>query len=401
MAETGVYKLENGFWAYRFIIKVNGKQVINRKRKDENGQPFKTEKAASRARQLAIIKAQEDAGGRPKMQRVTFEEVYQIYTERGRSDRAYTTIKKQESLWKNHLKKRFGKRYIDEFTVAEINDYLSELYYKTGYSYRYTESFLKMFYLIFGQAYSRNLIETADYNRLCTNKDTRIRMPKMKIDDDMDVVAFSKNERNMLEVYFTGTNAETAYRLGRYCGLRINECYGLKWENINLEEGTIRIEQQMQYQDGLIKLVPLKTRNARRTIYLSDKMKNYFIKLHESYLKDKKELAKQRAQNQSFITDIDGGRLSCLELVNCLPNGKIQTNNSMKYHSRVIKEKFNMDFKFHYLRHTYGTLMAEMNTPVHLLENQMGHANINITQRYYIALSKSGIEILQDNLNKL
>ena len=23
MAETGVYKLENGFWAYRFIIKVN------------------------------------------------------------------------------------------------------------------------------------------------------------------------------------------------------------------------------------------------------------------------------------------------------------------------------------------------------------------------------------------
>jgi len=401
MAETGVYKLENGFWAYRFIIKVNGKSIVSRKTKDENGQPFKTEKSASRARQIAIIKAQEEGGMKPKRQRVTVEEVYNLYKERGRGDRAYNTIKKQESLWNNHIKERFGKRYIDEISVGEIKDYLTKLYYKVGYSYRYTESFLKMFYLIFGQAYSRNLLDGDIYNFLCKNKDTKISMPKLKVDDDMDIVTFDNDERNKLEVYFTGTNAETAYRLGRYCGLRINECYGLKWENVNLEEGTIKIDRQMQYQDGLIKLVPLKTRNARRTIYLSNRMRDFFSKLKAQYLTDKKELSKQRAQNQTYITDIDGKKISSLELVNTLPNGKIQTVNSMKYHSRTIKAKFNMDFKFHYLRHTYGTIMAELNTPVHLLENQMGHANIHITQRYYIALSKSGIEILQENLNRL
>ena len=401
MAETGVYKLENGFWAYRFIIKVNGKSIVSRKTKDENGQPFKTEKSASRARQIAIIKAQEEGGIKPKRQRVTVEEVYNLYKERGRGDRAYNTIKKQESLWNNHIKERFGKRYIDEISVGEIKDYLTELYYKVGYSYRYTESFLKMFYLIFGQAYSRNLLDGDIYNFLCKNKDTKISMPKLKVDDDMDIVAFDNDERNKLEVYFTGTNAETAYRLGRYCGLRINECYGLKWGNVNLEEGTIKIDRQMQYQDGLIKLVPLKTRNARRTIYLSNRMRDFFSKLKAQYFIDKKELSKQRAQNQTYITDIDGKKISSLELVNTLPNGKIQTVNSMKYHSRTIKAKFNMDFKFHYLRHTYGTIMAELNTPVHLLENQMGHANIHITQRYYIALSKSGIEILQENLNRL
>jgi hypothetical protein len=45
--------------------------------------------------------------------------------------------------------------------------------------------------------------------------------------------------------------------------------------------------------------------------------------------------------------------------------------------------------------------MAEMNTPTHLLCAQMGHGNIHITQRYYIALSATGIEVLQRNLKQL
>jgi integrase len=73
----------------------------------------------------------------------------------------------------------------------------------------------------------------------------------------------------------------------------------------------------------------------------------------------------------------------------------------MKYPTREIKSRFHINFKYHYLRHTYGTLMAEKNTPTHLLCNQMGHGNIHVTQRYYIALSKTGIEILKDNLNQL
>ena len=73
----------------------------------------------------------------------------------------------------------------------------------------------------------------------------------------------------------------------------------------------------------------------------------------------------------------------------------------MKYHSRILNEEYHIQFKFHYLRHTYGTLMAELNTPTHLLCNQMGHGNIHVTQLYYLAISKKGIDILQANLDKL
>ena len=395
---TGVYQLPNGLWAYRFTWRENGKKKNRKGTKDEFGNPLKTKKQAVAARKAALEK--EQAPGKP-IEKKTVEELYKVYCEHGRSGKAYATIKKQDSLWKNHLQKRFGSRFLDEISVAEINDYLSDLYYMEGRAYKYVESFLKMFYLLFGQAYSRNYLDVDTYNKLCINKDTKIHMPKMKVDEDTDIVSFSKEEIQRLDEYFIGTNAETAYMLGRYCGLRINECYGLKWENVNIEMGTIIIDRQMQYQEGLIKLVSLKTRNARRTLYMSPALKAHFTELKEQRETAQTELAAQREHNQIFIIDIDGKKISSLELVNSLPNGKIQTINSMKYHSRTIKEQLQIEFKYHYLRHTYGTRLAEMNTPSHILRNQMGHANINVTQRYYIAVSQIGIDLLMNNLTRI
>ena len=400
---AGVYQLDNGYWGYRFVLTVNGKKKAQKRVKDELGNPYKTQKQAAKARSIALAQEQAKIQLPPQKQiiRQTVTEVYQEYCEKGRSGKAYATIKKQDSLWNNHLKERFGKRYIDEITVAEIQDYLEELYYTDNRAYSYTESFLKMFYLIFGQAYSRNYIDVDSYNKLCVNKDTKIHMPKLKIDDDLDIVSFDDKATEQLDSYFSGTNAETAYMLGKYCGLRINECYGLKWSNVDLKSGTITIDRQMQYQNGLIKLVSLKTRNAKRKIYMCSKLKDYFKKLKRQQEQDKKELALQRQQNQTFIQDLNGEMISSLELVNSLPNGKIQTVNSMKYHSRTLQGEHNISFKYHYLRHTYGTNLAALNTPEYLLCNQMGHSNSNVTHKYYVAISERGVDELLKNLEKM
>lgn len=403
MAQTqnfGISQLPNGNWCYRFTRTVDGKRVNRKGSKDEAGNPLKTKKAAVQAKAIAEMRFEASLNQKPE-HRMTFGEVYIEYCERGRSGKAYSTIKKQDSLWKNHLEEKFGSRYIDSISVAEVNDYLSELYYKEGRAYQYVEGFLKMFYLVFGQAYSRNYLDVDIYNKLCVNKDSRICMPKMKVDEDNEIVAFTKEETERLDIYFQGTNAETAYLLGKCCGLRINECYGLKWENVDIENGRITIDRQMQYQDGLIRLVSLKTRNARRVIYMSQKLKEYFIRLAAETKAHKTDLKAQRAQNCTYIYDVDGNKISSLELVNSLPNGKIQTVNSMKYHSRTIKSVLKIDFKYHYLRHTYGTRLAELNTPTHILCNQMGHASGKVTERYYLAVSQHGIDILIRNLNSV
>ena len=258
-----------------------------------------------------------------------------------------------------------------------------------------------MFYLIFGQAYSRNYLATDVYNKLCINKDTKIHMPKMKIDEDTDIYSFNQEELDILEEHFIGSNAQIAYLLGRYCGLRISECYGLKWANIDLVEGTITIDRQMSYQNGIIKLVPVKTRNAKRKIYLGSRIKNCLAELKKQNQKYEKELYLQRQQNQTIIQDLDNQMVSSLELVNSLPNGKMQTVNSMKYHSRILQSEKNVPFKYHYLRHTYGTSLAVLNTPMHILCNQMGHASSKVTEKYYLSVSLKGVDVLKANLESI
>lgn len=399
--DTGIYQLKNGYWGFRYVIVVNGQRVERRRNVDENGNPFKTKTSASKARQAMIEHERNHSASQNIILRKTVTEVYNEYCEFGRAGKAYATIKKQDSLWNNHIKAKFGKRYVDDISVAEVNDYLTELYYTENRAYTYTESFLKFFYLIFGQSYSRNYLSAEQYDKLCKNKDTKIHMPKMKIDEETDIIIFSDDEMSVLSKYFTGTNAETAFMLGKYCGLRINECYGLKWCNVDFKKGIIKIDRQMQYQDGVIKLVSLKTRNARREIVIATPLKRYLKKIKQHRDEVAVLLEEQREQNQTFLMDMGKSKISSLELVNSLDDGKIQTVNSMKYHTQKIKKLYGITFKYHYLRHTYGTRLAMMNTPMHILCNQMGHASGNVTQKYYLGNSKQGLELLKNNLNQM
>jgi len=400
---AGVFQLPNGTWGFRYAYWIDGKQKDIKRTKDENGNPFKTEKAAMKARESAIIRVQSELSQPQKSpkKRATVAEVFAEYCETGRCGKAYGTTRKQDSLWKNHISKKFGKRYVDDIKVSEVMDYLSMLYYQEDRAYSYVEAFLKMFYLIFGQAYSRSYLDVDTYNTLCVNKNTKIHMPKMKVDEDNEIVSFSTSELDALDEYFKGTNAETAYLLGRYCGLRINECYGLKWSDIDFDNDCIHIEQQMHYQEGLITLSPLKTRNAKRTLYMSSKLKAHLLAVKAEVDEAEILIPNIRKQNQTIITDSTGTSVTSLQLVNSLMNGKIQTVNSMKYHSRKIKENLGIDFKYHYLRHTYGTRLAEQNLPTHLLCNQMGHASSRVTEKYYIAISKCGTEIIREMLKGL
>ena len=126
--DTGIFQLENGMWAYRYTFTREGKRYSRQGRKDENGEPLKNKRAAVKVRKIALER--EVNPPVPIVESgITVREVYLEYCENGRNDRAYQTIRKQDSLWANHLCERFGKRSVSSISVAEINDYLSELYY--------------------------------------------------------------------------------------------------------------------------------------------------------------------------------------------------------------------------------------------------------------------------------
>jgi integrase len=399
---SGIFKLENGYWGYRFIITVDGKRKAQKRVRDEFGNPFKTEKQATKAREKAIImeKTRMMLPPQKKIVRKTIGEVYKEYCEKGRNGKAFATKKKQDSLWNNYLLDRFGGRYVDDISVAEVNDYLAELYCVYNLAYGYVEAFLKQFYLIFGQAYSRNYMNVDDYNKLCVNKNGRISMPSKKSTEVKDIVSYTKEEIKVMDSYFKGKTVETAYMIGKYAGLRSSECYGLTWDCIDFEDGVILVEKQMKTQEGVVKLLPLKTVNAKRKVFMPEALKQYLLDLHEKRKEYETLYSEQREQNEMFIMNIDERKISSLELVNTQPNGRIQTEWAIKHHSRPLREQYNIQFKFHNLRHTYGTNLALMNTPAHILSNQMGHSKSSTTHKYYLAISQEGIETLKDNLNK-
>ena len=52
------------------------------------------------------------------------------------------------------------------------------------------------------------------------------------------------------------------------CGLRLGEATGLRWDDVDLETGEIRIRQQLQKVGKSLVLQPLKTAKSRRTLVL-------------------------------------------------------------------------------------------------------------------------------------
>ena len=96
--DAGVYQKENGYWEYRFVVRIDGKRVCRKKCTDEHGNRLKTKREAIAAREEAIVALRLEKTTRPKPARRLVKEVFEEFCSEGRKDRAYGTIRKQDSL---------------------------------------------------------------------------------------------------------------------------------------------------------------------------------------------------------------------------------------------------------------------------------------------------------------
>ena len=64
--DVGIIKLENGMYAYRFSMLVDGKRISERKSVDQNGNKLRTVKQAIRARNIAMFNARVTRLDQPK-----------------------------------------------------------------------------------------------------------------------------------------------------------------------------------------------------------------------------------------------------------------------------------------------------------------------------------------------
>lgn len=393
---TGVTPLNKGKTAWQYRIKItlpNGDKVDTTGRRDAQGKPFLTAESAYTAKLEHENRLRNNLEDKhTHTSKITLKAIYEHYTTSGEAlSKAPSTIAKQNSMWKNHISKRFGDLELKNITLADLQNYLHELYTIKGYGYTYVEGFLRFFYLLFGYAYRLDKIDYERYVKMFVDRGTRLTMPEMTQADfeesEGPIETYSDFQIYQMEELFKSEdgNLLTAFYLGLYCGLRISEVFAVRWRSIDWVNSTITINRQMHYEGGMLKLCPVKTLTSVRTVYMPKVMHNYLYDLYIKQCEQKKTMGRAYRNTERVFDTMLKQEIIEGDFVNRKSNGEILTVNSMKYWSKKVKTELGIDFKFHKLRHTYASNCAANNMNLQMLMEMMGHKKIETTKQYYIS----------------
>ena len=140
-------------------------------------------------------------------------------------------------------------------------------------------------------------------------------------------------------------------------GLRRGELLGLKWEDIDLEQGIIHVRRQIARIDGEIVEAPLKTKNSYRTTSIGQ---------------DAVEILKEQQQKTSS------------EYVFPSPTGgPISPDSVLHMLHRVLKRAGLPKVRFHDLRHTFATLALQNGVDIKTVSGMLGHYSAGFTLDTY------------------
>jgi integrase len=183
------------------------------------------------------------------------------------------------------------------------------------------------------------------------------------------------------------------YRLAINLGIRQAELIGLTWDMVDLERGTLKINQQLRrVRDGeakVWKLMPVKTKSGRRTLKLDADLVDVLRAHKINQAEERMLLGKPFQERDPWYKSRDG-------LVFVTETGApIHGSDLLQHFHRWAAKADAPIIRFHDLRHTAATLMLESGYPIPSVSKILGHANPSITMRIYAhALEDSKAETI-------
>lgn len=277
-----------------------------------------------------------------------------------------STYVKYKSVLNKHIKHFFGKLKSTEITTDIIEKFTGELQYGKKLSAKSVHDILVILHGIIKYA-------AGEYSEL--NK-AEISYPK-KEKKEMRVLSPAE-QRQFVNYLLEDTDAcKFGLILALFTGIRIGELCALRWENISLRDGTLRIEQTMQrLQDtntGKTKVIigKPKTDTSARTIPMTEKLIALCRKMYEG-------------NNSAYILT---GTADYME------------PRALQYRlGKYTRECGLLGVHCHTLRHTFATRAVEVGFEIKSLSEILGHANTSITLERYV---HSSVELKRANMNKL
>lgn len=143
-----------------------------------------------------------------------------------------------------------------------------------------------------------------------------------------------------------------------FTAMRPSEIYGLRWENVDFEDGLITIRQALTFSKGKAHLAAPKTEKSARMIPMDDKLAQLL----------------RPQQGEGFVVSrIGRGH-----------DGEMYTEQAAKRAWQRIKESIDVHGMTPYEgRHTYATFMSRANVPLKTAATVMGHVDQRMLMRNY------------------
>ena len=165
------------------------------------------------------------------------------------------------------------------------------------------------------------------------------------------------------------TPYHTLLHLLAFTGLRRSEALGLRWQDVDLQIGTLRIVQALhELVDGSLIFQEPKTASGRRSVPLSQSA----LFALKSY--------KERAEATSAL---GGETLSPGALVFSMPDGAPMKPRTVTQAFTRIARHLGIKVRLHDLRHTHASILLLAGVHPKAVQERLGHANIGITMDTY------------------
>jgi integrase len=175
-------------------------------------------------------------------------------------------------------------------------------------------------------------------------------------------------------------------------GIRRGELAGLEWSDINFEENTLTIKNNLIYTHGKTYMGTPKTEDSARTIYFSDNLR-ILLEAHKLV----QEAHRIEYDTLYHVNEYDGKPYS---LIMTWENGKHV--HPLYYTQRIsrllVPLNITRTIRFHDLRHTNATLLLSEGIDFKTIQTRLGHTDIYTTLNLY---SHVNVELQMNATNKI
>ena len=256
-----------------------------------------------------------------------------------------------------HIKPSLGNRPLDRVTPMDVQGLMNRKT-REGLSPKSVRHIRATLRAALNQAIKWDL--------LTRNAATRVEPPRLV---PYEIRPFTPEEARQFLDHIRGDRLEALYSVALTMGLRQGEALGLRWRDIDLDRGHLRVTNQLQRVDSRLVLVEPKTRGSRRTIVMPASI-GVALRVHR--------------QRQLLERDRAGKSWTDEELVFSTPSGgPLEGTTVTRRFHELLDQAGLPQRRFHDLRHSCATLLLVQGVSPKVVQELLGHSDIAMTMNTY------------------